>query len=374
MAQKPGRRRSKGQLRSKVFRYSFISFSFKSRKSRNLSEKKRRDQFNMLINELFSMVATSNRKMDKTTTLKTTIAFLRQHNEVTQQSHIHEVSEDWKPSFLSNDEFTQLMLESQESFVLVVSQDGTILYTSEGITSLLNQIPADIVSDSIYHHIHPDERLRVKGLLLGHNAALNSSPCDFNRSENQLSFTCHFKCGSLVPSEPPVYEMVECRGYFRKWNKAMLFMATDNDDDASLMTGGQSANQDELCYFCTVQLGSIQVIRELSHVEEGKREFTSRHSMEWKFLFLDHRGPPIIGYQPFEVLGTSGYDYYHPEDLEKVAECHEQLMQSGEGTSCFYRFLTKGQQWIWIQTHYYITYHQWSSKPEFIVCTNTVVK
>ena len=50
------------------------------------------------------------------------------------------------------------------------------------------------------------------------------------------------------------------------------------------------------------------------------------------------------------------------------------VMQSGEGTSCFYRFLTKGQQWIWLQTHYYITYHQWSSKPEFIVCTNTVVK
>jgi len=35
------------------------------------------------------------------------------------------------------------------------------------------------------------------------------------------------------------------------------------------------------------------------------------------------RGPPIIGYLPFEVLGTSGYDYYHIDDLEKVAECHE---------------------------------------------------
>ncbi|KAG9329764.1 hypothetical protein JZ751_029706, partial [Albula glossodonta] len=31
------------------------------------------------------------------------------------------------------------------------------------------------------------------------------------------------------------------------------------------------------------------------------------------------------------------------------------------------------QQWIWLQTHYYITYHQWNSKPEFIVCTHTVV-
>lgn len=36
-----------------------------------------------------------------------------------------------------------------------------------------------------------------------------------------------------------------------------------------------------------------------------------------------HRAPPIIGYLPFEVLGTSGYDYYHVDDLETLAKCHE---------------------------------------------------
>lgn len=113
------------------------------------------------------------------------------------------------------------------------------------------------------------------------------------------------------------------------------------------------------------------------------------------------RAPPIIGYLPFEVLGTSGYDYYHVDDLETLAKCHEQceytwsqlcfelskieqqlalflcmsaVMQYGKGKSCYYRFLTKGQQWIWLQTHYYITYHQWNSRPEFIVCTHTVVR
>lgn len=48
-------------------------------------------------------------------------------------------------------------------------------------------------------------------------------------------------------------------------------------------------------------------------------------------------------------------------------------MQKGEGTSCHYRFLTKGQQWIWLQSRFYITYNQWNSKPEFVVCTHRVV-
>ena len=51
-----------------------------ARKSRNLSEKKRRDQFNMLISELSSMVSTNSRKMDKSTVLKSTISFLKSHN------------------------------------------------------------------------------------------------------------------------------------------------------------------------------------------------------------------------------------------------------------------------------------------------------
>lgn len=37
----------------------------------------------------------------------------------------------------------------------------------------------------------------------------------------------------------------------------------------------------------------------------------------------NRRAPPIIGYLPFEVLGTSGYDYYHIDDLELLARCHE---------------------------------------------------
>lgn len=123
----------------------------------------------------------------------------------------------------------------------------------------------------------------------------------------------------------------------------------------------------------TGRIQTPQLIREMPLVD-SKSEFTSRHSLEWKFLFLDHRAPPIIGYLPFELLGTSGYDYYHVDDLEKVVKCHEALMQKGEGTSCYYRFLTKGQQWIWLQTRFYISYHQWNSKPEFIVCTHRVVR
>lgn len=93
----------------------------------------------------------------------------------------------------------------------------------------------------------------------------------------------------------------------------------------SKVSGGSYANEsidNKILFVGTGRLTSPQLIREVSLVD-AKSEFSSRHSLEWKFLFLDHRAPPIIGYLPFEVLGTSGYDYYHFDDLDKVVSCHE---------------------------------------------------
>ena len=111
--------------------------------------------------------------------------------------------------------------------------------------------------------------------------------------------------------------------------------------------------EDQTVFVCTARLMSPQLLRDMPVVQDAKGEFTSRYSLEWKFLYLDNRAPPIIGYLSFEVLGTSGYDYYHPDDLDKLVQCHEALMQTGEATSGYHRFLTKGQQWIWLQARYF---------------------
>lgn len=62
-------------------------------------------------------------------------------SEITVRSRAHDVQEDWKPAFLSNEEFTYLVLEALEGFVMVFSVNGRIYYVSEGITSLLGHNP-----------------------------------------------------------------------------------------------------------------------------------------------------------------------------------------------------------------------------------------
>ncbi|XP_039622222.1 neuronal PAS domain-containing protein 2 [Polypterus senegalus] len=343
------------------------------RASRNKSEKKRRDQFNILIKELCTMLQGHGhpRKMDKSTILQRTIDFLQKQKEITAQTQSCETRQDWKPSFLSNEEFTQLMLEALDGFLIVLSIDGNINYVSDSVAPLIGHLPSDMVDQNILNFLPEREHGEVYKLLSSHMLLTDSVSADFLESENHIEFCCHLARGSINLSEPPVYECVKFTGDFKFYNHVPT--SSCNGFESALPRAIHPASEEQLCLVATVRLTTPQFLKDMCIIEEPCDEFTSRHSLEWKFLFLDHRASPIIGYLPFEVLGTSGYDYYHVDDLELLAKCHEQLMQFGKGKSCCYRFLTKGQQWLWLQTHYYITYHQWNSKPEFIVCTHTVV-
>uniref|UniRef100_A0A8C1XCD1 Circadian locomoter output cycles protein kaput n=1 Tax=Cyprinus carpio TaxID=7962 RepID=A0A8C1XCD1_CYPCA len=341
------------------------------RVSRNKSEKKRRDQFNVLIKELGTMLPGNTRKMDKSTILQKSIDFLRKHKEIAAQSESSEIRQDWKPPFLSNEEFTQLMLEALDGFFLAIMTDGNIIYVSESVTSLLEHLPSDLVDQNLLNFLPLGEHSEVYKALSTHILEGETLTPDYLKTKNQLEFCCHMLRGTIDPKEPPVYEYVKFIGNFKSLNTVPN--STRNGFEGVIQRSLRPMFEDRVCFIATVRLAKPQFIKEMCTVEEPNEEFTSRHSLEWKFLFLDHRAPPIIGYLPFEVLGTSGYDYYHVDDLETLAKCHEHLMQYGKGKSCYYRFLTKGQQWIWLQTHYYITYHQWNSRPEFIVCTHTVV-
>ncbi|XP_059695502.1 neuronal PAS domain-containing protein 2 isoform X4 [Haemorhous mexicanus] len=341
------------------------------RASRNKSEKKRRDQFNVLIKELSSMLPGNTRKMDKTTVLEKVIGFLQKHNEVSAQTEISEIQQDWKPSFLSNEEFTQLMLEALDGFIIAVTTGGSIIYVSDSITPLLGHLPCDVLDQNLLNFLPEQEHSEIYKMLSSCMLMTDSASSDYLKTDNELEFYCHLLRGSLNPKEFPTYEYIKFVGNFRSYSNVPN--STCNGFDEAVPRAYRTSPGKQICFVATVRLATPQFLKEMCIVEEPLEEFTSRHSLEWKFLFLDHRAPPIIGYLPFEVLGTSGYDYYHIDDLELLARCHEHLMQFGKGKSCCYRFLTKGQQWIWLQTHYYITYHQWNSKPEFIVCTHMVV-
>lgn len=76
-----------------------------------------------------------------------------------------------------------------------------------------------------------------------------------------------------------------CNTQMSRWVFNTLFLlpsALDPDPEVS-------RSSEDVCFCCTVRLKCLQLIREMSVVDNSKKEFTSRMSLEWSFLFLDHR-------------------------------------------------------------------------------------
>lgn len=64
--------------------------------------------------------------------------------DVADRSRVYEIDETWKPSFLSNKEFSYLILEAFDGFMISFTSCGQICYVSETITSLLGYLPVNI--------------------------------------------------------------------------------------------------------------------------------------------------------------------------------------------------------------------------------------
>ena len=261
-------------------------------------------------------------------------------------------------------------MEATDGFLIVINAaDGHIMYASESITSLLGHIPSDLRHISMYELLTEEDQRALYKML---TSKITTSEVD-NDLQQPSDIMLHVKRGGAErrAADETNTELVRLSGFFRRW----LVESSDPyaDDKSGLSSIMGMGGRQEIVFMATAKLQTAQLIREMPMMNSSTNEFSSRYSLEWKFLFLDHRAPPVIGYLPFELLGTSGYDYYHQDDLKVISECHENLMHTGEAKSCCHRFLTKGQQWIWLQTRYFITYHQWNSKPEFVVATHKVI-
>lgn len=165
------------------------------------------------------------------------VSIKNEFSEVAVRSRVHEVQENWKPSFLPNEEFTHLILEALDGFIIVFSSSGKIQYASESITALLGHLPVssqtgnsvswdnddctfqnDLLNMTIYDLVYEEEHQSIHNILLNPPKIVLDPLQNGIKPESQISFLCHLKRGSLEDPPKVSYEYLRFTGYFRKFN------------------------------------------------------------------------------------------------------------------------------------------------------------
>jgi two-component system sensor kinase FixL len=84
---------------------------------------------------------------------------------------------------------------------------------------------------------------------------------------------------------------------------------------------------------------------------ENSTDMIARHTSEGTYLYISPACITLLGYSSEELIGKRCYDYFHPQDLEKVQDLQNSLDPEANHYTITYRFRRKDNNHIWLESN-----------------------
>ncbi|XP_072177781.1 uncharacterized protein [Diadema setosum] len=347
---------------------SKVDPSFKSKRYRD----KLREQIKALENLLPVDKATLHRKLDSQTVFRLAISFFRIKSfiaaagleapaqpaevaaiELPDGSIIKEefpveqqIAPDGSPlpsSRLDGVLETQLSLEAFDGFLLVVTADGTILYTTDNISSHLGFHHVDLVHRCIYGIVHPDDHDELRVILEetlspqhGRHVQGGIQCPDMGATpglggigaSRDISFLCRMKCFNGTNTG---YVKMLCNGTMK-----------------SLPDAQRVGHAPLIVMFAAFR--PFVLLTADTDVDLNPGAFWSTHDLDLNVSSVDGRCSELIGIEACSLENKSLYQLIYPDDLLAVYICHKTLIETEEVHTMFFRLMRSDGSWQWLHS------------------------
>nr|XP_033331823.1 circadian locomoter output cycles protein kaput-like isoform X1 [Megalopta genalis] len=367
------------------------------RAARNMAEKQRRDNHNTNITamgKLVPAVAESPRKMDKISILRLATAFLRSNYTLGRGTI------DFLPRELGCLDLEKYIVDNlieSGGFFIVVTTTGKIVYVSRQVQEHLGHTQGDLLGYSLYDFIHPRDReeltknLKVEDLQ-GVAGSSSSSLPQLSNAANENS-TSSEDSSTLRHERNPFREqrrIFELRMLHRtasrrehtqyEWFElsGMLKLAESCRNPESQANRARhrdiGSTSNDIIFVGVARLLMKRSITGISIIDANKDEYLTRHLVDGRILYCDHRVSVVAGYLAEEVSGLSAFNFMHKDDLWWAMIALRQMYVRAEtcGSSC-YRLLSKTGEFIYLRSHGYLELDENTQTVVSFVCINTLV-
>ncbi|KAM4731957.1 aryl hydrocarbon receptor-like isoform 2-T2 [Anableps anableps] len=271
----------------------------------------------------------------------------------------------------------ELLLQALNGFVLVITGDGTIFYSSHTIQDYLGFHQTDVMHQSVYELVHTEDQQELRRNLhwalnppqVAASAISQDSPKEMepdnssslvtynpeqlppeNSSFLERNFVCRFRC---LLDNSSGFLALNIQGRLK-------FLHGQNQRQDN---GGKAMTQLALFAIATpLQPPSILEIRTKNMI------FRTKHKLDFTPLACDAKGKIVLGYTEAELrVRGSGYQFIHAADMLYCAENHVRMIKTGESGLTVFRLLTKENRWKWVQANARLVYK--NGKPDYIIAT-----
>ncbi|XP_048391629.1 endothelial PAS domain-containing protein 1b isoform X3 [Stegostoma tigrinum] len=289
--------------------------------------------------------------LDKASIMRLTISFLRTRKLLSSGGPETETE--------TEKQMDALYLKALEGFIMMVTQDGDIIFLSENISKYMGLTQVELTGHSIFDFTHPCDHEEIRENL--------TVKCGFGKKHRDMNterdFFMRMKCtvtnrGRTVNLKSATWKVLHCTGHIKIYNACQ----------AHTLCGYKEPPLTCLIMMC-------EPIQHPSNIDVplDSKTFLSRHSMDMKFTYCDERIAALMGYCPEELLGRSVYEFYHAMDSDHMIKSHQNLCTKGQSVTGQYRMLAKHGGYVWVETQGTVIYNSRNSQPQCIVCVNYVL-
>ncbi|KAM6445481.1 hypoxia-inducible factor 1-alpha isoform 2-T2 [Rhynochetos jubatus] len=322
----------------------------KSRDAARCRRSKESEVFYELAHQL-PLPHTVSAHLDKASIMRLTISYLRMRKLL----DAGELETEAK----MEKELNCFYLKALDGFVMVLSEDGDMIYMSENVNKCMGLTQFELTGHSVFDFTHPCDHEELREMLTHRNGPVKKG----KEQNTERSFFLRMKCtltsrGRTVNIKSATWKVLHCTGHIRVYDTC--------------------GNQTHWGYKKPPMTCLVLICEPIPHpsnieVPLDSKTFLSRHSLDMKFSYCDERITELMGYEPEELLGRSIYEYYHALDSDHLTKTHHDMFTKGQVTTGQYRMLAKQGGYVWVETQATVIYNTKNSQPQCIVCVNYVL-
>ncbi|XP_068436340.1 hypoxia inducible factor 1 subunit alpha a isoform X2 [Clinocottus analis] len=290
--------------------------------------------------------------LDKASIMRLIISYLRMRKVLSTDEPMTEEETELESQLNGS------YLKALEGFLLVLSEDGDMIYLSENVNKCLGLAQFDLTGNSVFDFIHPCDQEELREMLVHKTGSKKAKEPNTERS-----FFLRMKCtltsrGRTVNVKSATWKVLHCSGHVRVYDTK-----TEETPIAS--------KEPPVPYLVLI----CDPIQHPSNIEVplDTKTFLSRHTMDMKFTYCDERITELMGYDPEDLMNRSVYEYYHALDSDHLTKTHHNLFAKGQVSTGQYRMLAKRGGFVWVETQATVIYNNKNSQPQCVVCVNFVL-
>ena len=344
----------------------------KEKDTRRASEKKRRDEVNLCMDELITLLTISGdrscpKKLDKASVLKECCRFVRFYHNLSAIAS-EGTEKDYKPSFVTRGRAFSDLLDSLDAFSFVVSRSGQILFATEMMLACLGFTHRLMVGHSINEFLHREDCAALGELFTEASTNSGSMKMSSQCLYPSKRLTCRFRLNTEDSRMGVSCILMTFASfiYMRTWSSEAP-TSSESLEDPAVFDQLETKHMQDLCMILVAIPSSItdRDVPLLSN--DFSFVFQLRISKEGTVLDLDKHASAVIGYTQEEFMGSSFFDYVHPYHVASFGESVTMFIEQGYGSTNPFRLSSKGGRWIWITSNGYATYNPWNQKGEHVM-------